>query len=261
VHEVALGGEDGGDDTRLETVELTETADRKTQAYHVGVVAEALEEVSGRRAGGHNRLDDAAPVGGRVVTTVWMTPRRSSARVSAAAWFCIPPMGSNLTPFPTSAEGGGSNTEQSLSTLIGVTRRRLCVNCIVQRFLSHSRPDDPYRGTIADDKENQTHSYVRPSAGRVGERAHWSKMGKPPGFRSPPAPAMPCMRSKSSLRSGPHAGVQEGLGAGQAAFHRGGSRGCALSAEACYDLTFTRPHPVRRLRTDPNQWLVSDQCE
>src|SRR5215216_991108 len=52
----------------------------------------------------------------RVVSTVWTTPRRSSARVSSAVWFCIPPMGSNFTPLPTSAEGGGSNTEQSLST-------------------------------------------------------------------------------------------------------------------------------------------------
>jgi len=55
-------------------------------------------------------------VGGRVVSTVWTTPRRSSARVSSAVWFCIPPMGSNFTPLPTSAEGGDSKTEQSLST-------------------------------------------------------------------------------------------------------------------------------------------------
>src|SRR5215217_910739 len=45
-------------------------------------------------------------------------PCRSSARVSSAVWFCIPPRGSNFTPLPTSAEGGGSKTEQSLSTLI-----------------------------------------------------------------------------------------------------------------------------------------------
>src|SRR5215213_5548145 len=59
-------------------------------------------------------------VGGRVVTTVWATLRRSSALVSSAVWFCIPPMGSNPTPFPTRAEAGGSNTEHSLSTLIRV---------------------------------------------------------------------------------------------------------------------------------------------
>jgi hypothetical protein len=31
-----------------------------------------------------------------------------------------------------------------------------------------------------------------------------------------------------------------------------------LSAEAFHNLTFIRPHPVRRLRTNPNQRLVSN---
>ena len=33
-------------------------------------------------------------------------------------WFCIPPIGSSLAPFPAIAEAGGSKTEQSPSTLI-----------------------------------------------------------------------------------------------------------------------------------------------
>ncbi len=34
-----------------------------------------------------------------------------------------------------------------------------------------------------------------------------------------------------------------------------------LSAEAFHEPYIHQTHPVRRLRTDPNQWLVSNQCE
>jgi hypothetical protein len=104
VHHIGPQGEDRSDDCRLESVELTKTSDGESHSYYAGVVSKALETWRGRR----------------VVSTVCTTPRRSSARVSSAVWFCIPPMGSNFTPRPTSAEGGGSNTEQSLSTLIRV---------------------------------------------------------------------------------------------------------------------------------------------
>src|SRR3712207_7926701 len=42
------------------------------------------------------------------------------------------------------------------------------------------------------------------------EDAHWSKMGRSSGFRSPPALPMSCVRSKSNLEPESHAGVQEG---------------------------------------------------
>src|SRR5215211_2967605 len=75
-------------------------------------------------------------------------PRRSSARVSSAVWFCIPPMGSNLTPLPASAEGGGSNTEQSLSTLIRVRSVLLISLASSEEPLAAFGPRPPLHTTL-----------------------------------------------------------------------------------------------------------------
>src|SRR5688500_16525615 len=102
-------------------------------------------------------------VGGRVVSTVWTTPRRSSARVSSAAWFCIPPTGSNFTPRPTSAEGGGSKTEQSLSTLIRVRSSLLLTQVLLGQSPAAFGPRPPFHTTLI--------SLLAGRSGDVKERA------------------------------------------------------------------------------------------
>jgi hypothetical protein len=97
--------EDRGDDGRLGTVELAKQSYGKSHSHNAGVVAEALETGRGRWARGQHRLEDAAPV---------ERPGQLGCVI------LHPPTGSNLTPLSASAEGGGSNTEQSLSTLIRV---------------------------------------------------------------------------------------------------------------------------------------------
>jgi hypothetical protein len=105
VHQICPQGEDRGDDCRLGSVELAKTSEGQPQAYNAGVVSKALEIRRGRWTRGQDRLDDAAPV-------------ERSGQLSSVVLH--PPTGSNRTPVPTSAEAGGSNTEQSLSTLIRV---------------------------------------------------------------------------------------------------------------------------------------------
>src|SRR5215213_10454414 len=105
VHNIGSCGEDRGDDRRLESVELAKAPDGQPQAYNAGMFSEALKIQRGRRARSQHRLDDAAPV----------------ERPSKLGGVVLhPPMGSYFTPLPTSAEGGGSKTEQSLKTLIRV---------------------------------------------------------------------------------------------------------------------------------------------
>src|SRR5215213_5359483 len=62
VHHIGPCGEDGGEDGHLGGVELAKAPYGETQAYHAGVVAEALEVRRGRWACGQHRLEDAAPV-------------------------------------------------------------------------------------------------------------------------------------------------------------------------------------------------------
>src|SRR5215208_7727932 len=102
-------------------------------------------------------------VGGRVVKTVWTMPRRSSAWVSSAVWFCIPPMGSNLTPLPTSAEGGGSKTEQSLSTLMRVRSSLLLTQVPLGQSPAAFGPRPPLHTTLM--------SLLAGRRGEVKERA------------------------------------------------------------------------------------------
>jgi hypothetical protein len=62
VYQVAPRNQDRGQDGSLRAVELTETSYGKSQTYHAGVVAEALEARRGEQASGNNRLDDAPSV-------------------------------------------------------------------------------------------------------------------------------------------------------------------------------------------------------
>jgi hypothetical protein len=62
VHHIGPQGEDGGDDLRLESVELAKAPQGESHSYHAGVLAEALEIRRNRRARGEHRLDNAAPV-------------------------------------------------------------------------------------------------------------------------------------------------------------------------------------------------------
>src|SRR5215217_2388969 len=62
VYHIGSCGQDQGDDRRLGSVELAKTSDGQPQAYHAGVVAEALEIRRGRRTRGHDRLDDPTTV-------------------------------------------------------------------------------------------------------------------------------------------------------------------------------------------------------
>src|SRR5215218_5363191 len=103
VHQVGPQGEDGGDDRRLGSVELANAPQGESHSYNARVVAETLEIRRGRRACGQHCLNDAVPV-------------ERSGQLGGVVLH--PPRGSNFTPLPTSAEGGGSKTEQSLSTLI-----------------------------------------------------------------------------------------------------------------------------------------------
>src|SRR5215213_1709388 len=50
VHHIGSYGEDGDQDSRLGSVELAKTSDGESQAYHAGVVAQALEIRRGRWA-------------------------------------------------------------------------------------------------------------------------------------------------------------------------------------------------------------------
>jgi hypothetical protein len=62
VHHIGPRGNDRGEDSRLGSVELTETSDGQSQAYNAGVVTETFEIRRGRRTRGQHRLEDAAPV-------------------------------------------------------------------------------------------------------------------------------------------------------------------------------------------------------
>src|SRR5215208_4045350 len=62
VHHIGPCGKDRGDDRCLRTVELANQPQGESHSYHACVVAKALEIRRSRRAGGQDRLDDAAPV-------------------------------------------------------------------------------------------------------------------------------------------------------------------------------------------------------
>src|SRR5215213_1961507 len=62
MYHIGSCGEDRGYDRRLGSVELPEAPDGQPQAYHAGMISEALEIRRGRRTRGHDRLDDATPV-------------------------------------------------------------------------------------------------------------------------------------------------------------------------------------------------------
>src|SRR5215212_7912734 len=102
VHHIGPCGNDRSDDCRLGTVELAKAPYGESQTYNAGVVAQALQTWRGRRACGQHRLDDAAPVErpGKLCGVVLHPPDRIE-----------------LDALAGERRGGGSNTEQSLSTL------------------------------------------------------------------------------------------------------------------------------------------------
>ena len=119
MHHIGSYGEDRGDDCRLRSVELAKAPYGESHSYHAGVVSKALKIRRGRRACSQHRLDDAASV---------ECPSKLGSVI------LHPPMGSKRTPLPTSAEGGGSKTEQSLSALI-----RVCSLLLI----SQKSPEEP----------------------------------------------------------------------------------------------------------------------
>jgi hypothetical protein len=108
---------------------------------------------------------------------------------------------------------------------------------------------------------NQLHTSVRSVVVGVRERAHGSKMRRPPGFRSPPAPPTCCVRSESSLGLSLMRVFRRAWEQGKPHFIVVAAVEAPLSGEAFHELTFTRPHPLRRLRTNPNQRFVPSQFQ
>jgi hypothetical protein len=160
VHHVGPRGEDGGEDGRLGGAELAKAPYGEPHSYHAGVLSEALEVRRGRGAGGQHRLEDAAPVEG---------PGELGGVV------LHPPMGSNFTPLPTSAEGGGSKTEQILSTPIRVRSLPLISQEPLEKPLAAFGPLPPLHTTL-----------IRPLAGQRGDVRESALASAPPETAASP---------------------------------------------------------------------------
>jgi hypothetical protein len=101
VDQVGAGGQAQQPARRRDRVELTGLGNRQAEPYDLRPLADALAPRRRRR---------------QVVPTVCLKPRWSSARLSSAVWFCIPPMGSNERPPSVRASSRAAKAVASRTT-------------------------------------------------------------------------------------------------------------------------------------------------